>query len=303
MAEKAPAVSVIIPTYNSSTTLRIAIECVLAQDLDDFEAWVIGDGCTDDSAEVVSSFGDGRLNWLNLPVNSGTPSRPRNEALRRASGRYIAYLGHDDIWFPWHLSGLLRSAESGGGDLVYSQGVFIEPGGVVNTFSITPDPWGRGELLTPSNWLHGKELIERIGPWPENVKAFVDREFLERVLRSGAKLGYHSELSVIKFPAAAWRLYAEDSALPQEKYMEAMRQSPSGLKDEVLRMHASYKAAREGLTGNDSGSTLKRALIGIADLYGRHRWPVNGLLYRRQQWMNGLTVKPAFLARIFRIIG
>ena len=87
MVEETPAVTVIIPTYNSSGTLRLTLETVLLQDFDDFEVWVVGDGCTDDSETVVSSFGDKRFHWVNLPVNSGTPSVPRNEALRRARGR------------------------------------------------------------------------------------------------------------------------------------------------------------------------------------------------------------------------
>ncbi len=54
-------VSVIIPTYNSSRTLRMTLESVLAQDFQDFEVQVLGDGCTDDSEAVVAAFGDPRI--------------------------------------------------------------------------------------------------------------------------------------------------------------------------------------------------------------------------------------------------
>ena len=99
-----PIVSVIIPTYNCSGLLRQSVESVLLQEMDDFELWVIGDGCTDDSRKVVEGFGDPRVFWHNLRTNSGGPGTPRNEGLRRARGQYVAYLGHDDLWFPWHLS-------------------------------------------------------------------------------------------------------------------------------------------------------------------------------------------------------
>ena len=58
--------------------MRFALQTVLLQDFKDFEVWVIGDGCTDDSEDVVASFEDERINWSNLRFNSGHPSIPRN---------------------------------------------------------------------------------------------------------------------------------------------------------------------------------------------------------------------------------
>ncbi|MEL7342884.1 MAG: glycosyltransferase family A protein, partial [Bacteroidota bacterium] len=99
-----PLVSVIIPTYNYSSVLRCAIESVLLQTMTDFELWVIGDGCTDNSEQVVSDFKDPRIFWHNLPQNTGDQSTPNNWALDHARGDYIAYLGHDDLWLPNHLA-------------------------------------------------------------------------------------------------------------------------------------------------------------------------------------------------------
>jgi len=61
MTEQSPTVTVVIPTYNSSGTLRLSLETVLWQDFVDFEVWVVGDGCTDDSETIISSFGDTRV--------------------------------------------------------------------------------------------------------------------------------------------------------------------------------------------------------------------------------------------------
>jgi glycosyltransferase involved in cell wall biosynthesis len=68
-----------------------------------------GDACTDDSAELVASYRDPRLHWFNLPTNSGYQSAPHNEGLRRARGRYVAYLNHDDLWLPNHLERLVAA--------------------------------------------------------------------------------------------------------------------------------------------------------------------------------------------------
>ena len=107
-----PLVSVIIPTYNYSTVLKCAIESILLQTMQDFEILVIGDGCTDDSEEVVKSFGDERIIWENLPENTGNQGLPNNRGLELASGKYVAYLGHDDLFLPTHLARLTETLET-----------------------------------------------------------------------------------------------------------------------------------------------------------------------------------------------
>src|SRR5260221_6050921 len=98
-----PKVSIITATYNWSSVLKYAIQSVLWQTFQDFEYIIVGDACTDDSAEVIDSFDDPRLRWHNLDENSGSQSIPNNRGLQLAQGTYIAYLGHDDIWYPTHL--------------------------------------------------------------------------------------------------------------------------------------------------------------------------------------------------------
>ena len=172
MTEESPTVTVIIPTYNSSGTLQLSLETVLWQDFTDFEVWVVGDGCTDDSKTIVSSFGDTRVHWVNLSVNSGTPSMPRNEALRRARGRLVAYLGHDDLWFPWHLSELVDCIEKSNCDLAFSLGVMLGPEGAVGTFTLPKTAWDRKAAISPSNWLHRKNLIVA-GSSPSSLATFL----------------------------------------------------------------------------------------------------------------------------------
>jgi len=99
----APTFSVIVATYNWSAALRLALASVLEQTEHDFELLVIGDHCSDDSEAVVRAFGDSRLVWVNLERNCGSQWGPNNTGLSMARGRYIAYLGHDDLWAPGHL--------------------------------------------------------------------------------------------------------------------------------------------------------------------------------------------------------
>lgn len=90
-------VSVVIPTYNRADYLREAIESVLAQTFRDFELIVVDDGSTDGTQELAASY-NGKLKYLRQQ-NSG-PSAARNNGIKNAAGRYVAFLDSDDIWLP-----------------------------------------------------------------------------------------------------------------------------------------------------------------------------------------------------------
>src|SRR5215207_8988791 len=124
----APLVSVVLATFNSRLTLACALDSVQRQTCQDFEVWVVGDACTDGTEATVAAIGDPRVHLVNLSDNSGSQAAPNNAGLRRARGRYVAYLGHDDLWFPWHLSDLLELASREGAGFVHGLGVLIEPG-------------------------------------------------------------------------------------------------------------------------------------------------------------------------------
>ena len=70
-----PRVTVIIATYNWSTVLPFAIDSVLGQTLDDLELLVVGDGCTDDSEQVVTAMKDLALR-IGFVLSKTKPSPP-----------------------------------------------------------------------------------------------------------------------------------------------------------------------------------------------------------------------------------
>ncbi len=289
----APSVTVIIPTYNSRGTLRLALETVRRQAYRDFEVWVVGDGCTDDSENVVASFADGRFHWINLPTNSGTPSRPRNEGLSRAKGRYIAYLGHDDLWFPWHLAGLVGHIERSGCDFVHSLGAAIAPEGAVSFFSLPESLGIRHGGYSPSNWLHRRELVDVIGPWSLKTLVSDDLEFLKRVWKHRTKIGFTREFSVLKFPSAFWKMYSLAGDFPQAKYVSAMERDPAALLRELLEEFVSRLSRQGGVAGKKGrlAETARGVLRYLLRLYGYDHWPLNRLSYGRYRRRAGLPPK------------
>lgn len=294
MAPEAPKVTVIIPTYNLGRILRYTLESVLLQDFPDFEVWVVGDGCTDDTESVVRSFADPRIRWLNLPENSGTPSRPRNEAIKRAKGEYIAYLGHDDLWFPWHLSELLSCMEETKCDLAYSIGVIVEPGGVTGSFTMAENPWDGRFHLSPSNWLHRKTLTDRIGLWSSRIRYGDDREFIRRAGIHGSPMAFQSRLTALKFPAVPWKMYALQSEYPQETCLGAMKKDPGALCLSLLCECAALLSRREKPA--DESSYRGRLPVPLIKLirwtiavYGQQRWPLNYFLFRIWKKRSGVS--------------
>ena len=115
-----PAVTVVVPTYNWSAALRCALRSVLLQTMQDFEVLVVGDGCTDDSAAVVAGFRDPRLRWHDLGRNHGSQWAANNYGIANAAADWVAYLGHDDVWYPTHLEAVLCAARERSADVVTS---------------------------------------------------------------------------------------------------------------------------------------------------------------------------------------
>ena len=96
-----PLVSVIIPTYNRAWIIKESIDSVLSQDFIDFELIVIDDGSTDNTLEILNSYGEDII--VIHQRNQGVSSA-RNRGLMEASGSLIAFLDSDDLWLPGKLS-------------------------------------------------------------------------------------------------------------------------------------------------------------------------------------------------------
>jgi teichuronic acid biosynthesis glycosyltransferase TuaG len=94
-----PRVSVIVPAYNASATIRAAIDSVLGGAYEDVEVVVGDDASTDDTAALVETHPDPRVRLVRAERNGG-PATARNLALGAAGGELVAFLDADDRWLP-----------------------------------------------------------------------------------------------------------------------------------------------------------------------------------------------------------
>src|SRR5207249_4379419 len=98
-------VSVIIPVFNGSATLRHAIDSVLDQCVPDCELIVVDDGSTDSTPAIIESYGD---QIQQVRQSNAGPAAARNSGVRSTRGEYLAFLDADDRW----LAGMLKLATS-----------------------------------------------------------------------------------------------------------------------------------------------------------------------------------------------
>lgn len=99
-SEKPPLVSVIVPVLNRAKSLPAALRSIAGQTFSDWEAVVVDDGSSDDSAEVALRAGPpGKVRVVRHARNQG-PSAARNSGILAARGRYVAFLDSDDSWHP-----------------------------------------------------------------------------------------------------------------------------------------------------------------------------------------------------------
>ncbi len=98
MTEK-DLVSVIMPTYNSARFVAESIESIMHQTYQNWELLITDDCSQDGTVAIVEQYAksDSRVKLFHLPTNGGAGAA-RNNSIKEAHGRYIAFCDSDDRW-------------------------------------------------------------------------------------------------------------------------------------------------------------------------------------------------------------
>lgn len=127
----APLVTICIATYNRAALLRDrSLRSCLNQTYSNIEVVVVGDACTDDTAQVMAEISDPRVRFVNLQQRGEYPDDPHlrwmvagtaplNHALSMASGDFITHLDDDDEHAPERVEVLLQEIQQRRCDLIY----------------------------------------------------------------------------------------------------------------------------------------------------------------------------------------
>jgi glycosyltransferase involved in cell wall biosynthesis len=113
-------ISVVITTYNSEKWIEETIQSVIVQK-PETEILIIDDWSTDRTIEIVNELKKtANIRLFKTHNRSYYPNPGRNIGIDNAKGDYIAFLDHDDIWFPNKLERQLELIKDFKQDLAYS---------------------------------------------------------------------------------------------------------------------------------------------------------------------------------------
>ena len=96
-SKSSPLFSVIIPTYNHANFLGKALESIIEQTYNNWEAIVIDNYSTDETSKVIDKYKDSRIKYFKIS-NDGIIAKSRNLGIKVAKGNWIAFLDSDDTW-------------------------------------------------------------------------------------------------------------------------------------------------------------------------------------------------------------
>ncbi len=244
-SESAPLVSVITATYNRSNVLALAIESVRWQTFREWELWVIGDACTDDTEKVVASFGDPRIHFRNLKDNIGEQSGPNNEGFRNARAQYVAYLNHDDLWLPDHLETLLAGIDQTKADLAFALVDSISGPGRNSLLCLTPTRRYQPGMIVPAScWLCRRELVREIGPWRSYRECYSvpSQDWLYRAWKAGKDLRLIPQMTVVAILSGTRQgVYANRDVWENQLYFNRIRDESDFRAKELTSIATNYE--------------------------------------------------------------
>ena len=91
-----PAVSVIMPCFNSAQSVAGSAASALGQTMRNLELIVVDNGSSDQTMPIVEAIGDSRVRVLRQPIRG--VSAARNMGIEAARSEFIAFLDSDDTW-------------------------------------------------------------------------------------------------------------------------------------------------------------------------------------------------------------
>ena len=161
-----PAVSVIIPMYNSERYIKSCVESVLNQTLKNLEVICVDDCSTDNTFNIVLEMAkrDGRIRVAKLAQNSGGASEPRNYGMRLSRGKYIGFLDSDDLYTKTAMEELVTIGEKFQADVVHTEQVYFPENNIIDVTDDTKFTTFSKELggFCKEPMLETDNIVERV---------------------------------------------------------------------------------------------------------------------------------------------
>lgn len=171
----AATVSIVVPTFNHAKFLNQALQSIIKQSHQNWEAIIVNNFSTDNTLQIIESFNEPRFKVVNFQ-NNGVIAASRNEGIRRSSAPFIAFLDSDDVWYSEKLSRCLVELE-GGNDLVCHGEKWVSADTRQRNIVYGPASNAthdkllfRGNCLSTSATIVRRDVLNKVGGFSEDSK-------------------------------------------------------------------------------------------------------------------------------------
>jgi glycosyltransferase involved in cell wall biosynthesis len=193
--------SIIVPTLNAGTTLRVCLDSITRQTCRDFELVVVDGGSTDGTLDIANSFAPNL--GARLKIHCGT-DRGAYDAMNRgvglATGTWLLFLGGDDDLYEADTLAWVAAfiGEHEPSDLVYGDVIMR------STSYRYGGAFDLDRLLFKKNICHQsifyrRELFDSIGPYNLRYRVFADWDFNIRCFSNPALVTRHMGVVVARY--------------------------------------------------------------------------------------------------------
>lgn len=176
--------SVIIATFNASSTIQRCLSSIVRQKTPEVEILLIDGGSVDDTMSLVSSFGDA-IDYVVSEKDAGIYDA-WNKGIRQSTGRWLQFIGADDILLDGAIAtqlGWIRSNDTLCVDIITGKAIMTDSEGKVIKY--LSEPYRYKTFVYRMDFAHGatlhnRRLFEEQGLFDTRFRICGDYEFLLR---------------------------------------------------------------------------------------------------------------------------
>ncbi len=265
-----PAISVVIPTLNRSGFLQSTLSSLQGQTFSDWDAWVVDDGSTDDTSDLMSQISqrDPRIHYIRRTEGKSGAPVCRNLGTELSQGTYIIYLDSDDYLAATALEKRFDCMEAHP-DLdfgvfpcilfrqqTHDMKVLLNVESDVNDLDRFLDfdaPW---QTMCP---IWRRDAVIKLGLWDEGLRVLQDTELHFRAVAQG--LNYRR----FDYPDCFWRVLHDDR-LSESEFLTSRLNSHSHF----------FKVLIETLNQKGLLTSERRAMLGGLYFFYTDYWSYQG---------------------------
>lgn len=188
-------VTIVIPVYNGSNFMKVAIDSAIAQTYDNKEILVINDGSTDngETEKIALSYGN-KIRYIKK--ENGGVATALNLAIKEMKGDYLSWLSHDDIYKPYKIEKQIETIKKleDKTTILFSNVELIDEKGKIFCTTNYSNLMTHEELcqgiypvikgtVNGCSMLISKECFDKVGLFNENLKTSNDYEMWLRLFK------------------------------------------------------------------------------------------------------------------------